>query len=208
MWLMILYIVMEKNSIVDATNYLLTVNELSKRGEPTTEVVTKPPQETALTTIPYLPFALVGALFVGALVIQVVAKIRSATALISALVFALFAASIPAALTYVQHGTQNRTNASPQTQPKILHVRYGTPTTAIFTWSTDIPTTGGIRIWQKNATVDDAKVVLDDDRSKTTNHEVTMTNLTLGTIYAFEVLSNAEWYGDTTMPLYVHFIAP
>jgi hypothetical protein len=197
-----------KGVVVDASTYLLTVHELSARNtvaKKTAETI-KPvaPFPFSVIYLPYAPYLLVGILFLGALCVQIISKIHSAKQLISALVLALFAASIPAALTYIQNGVQRETMAGPQTDPKMLSVLYTPPVTVVITWQTDVPTVGAVRYWTGITDVNHAKIVLSNNQQPTTNHTITLSSVHTNTAYLFEVLSDAKWFGSTNAPLMFH----
>ena len=130
-----------------AAKYFATVNELSakveaKTQEETTQTQTPSRFEALTQYVPLAPFVLFALLFVVAFGIQVVNRVKTAKSIVTAVMIAIFAASIPATLTYIETGARQEVKAGPQEIPRNLLVGPGSSDSIVVTWETDAQAIG------------------------------------------------------------------
>jgi hypothetical protein len=152
----------------------------------------------------YLPIVLFLLLFCTAFVIQVTNKVRTSKHMLVSIVIALFAASIPAALTYLKEGSNQRAKAGPQEIPQNVRINYKNPKTAVVVWYTDAPVYGGVRYSLLPYSENKSNFITSDSGKKTLSHSVELKNLVLGKTYELEILSGSGWY--TNNGSYIQFI--
>lgn len=188
-----------ENRTLSVANYLVTVEQLSVRNAPSEETTVTQVTESSLFQwltpyISYAPMLLFVLLFVCAFGIQVITKARQARNMIAIFFISLFAASIPAVLTYVQTGGGQETKAGPLEVPRAVSVTAEANESAKIVWHTEAATEGAVRISPAPFMISRALVYIADKGAISQDHLVLVPKLTLGRAYEFEVLSGGEWY--------------
>jgi hypothetical protein len=191
-------------------SYLVTVSDLTPKttGEMTqgTGVAdTVPSLASSSPLIVYAPIAIFFLIFIIALSIQITHRILDAKKFVTAVVIALFFASAPMTLTYIQEGIKTRSNASPDQVPKNIRVLPVSKSAIRIYWDTDATISGGVRI-DSAPLSDKSTVVIGDGGFKTKNHSVLYTQFQSGLTYNMEILSGTVWYTDSGNP--IHFLIP
>lgn len=185
---------------IAAVNYFVTINQLSARN--TQDVATI--QEGSPTQypqwvdemIPYTPFILFSALFIAAFGIQVVNRVKTVRSIITAFFIAIFAASIPATLTYIEQGSRQQVKAGPQEVPREIRVSPKSADSILIEWKTDAEHLGMVRIGTKPLTEETGRAYVADNKQKTRVHSVEVPKLIKGETYELEIYSGRAWYDD------------
>ena len=193
-----------------AVNHFVTIEQLTIRNAQASGMVQIPPTPkpsyVATLLSPYmlyLPILLFLLLFCTAFIIQVTNKVRTSKHILISIVIALFAASIPSALTYLAEGSSQRAKAGPREVPRNVRIDYKSPQAATVLWYTDTPVYGGVRYSLIPFSETKSYFITSDSGKKTLSHSVDLKNLILGKTYELEVLSGGNWY--TNNGTYIRF---
>jgi hypothetical protein len=184
-----------------AANYFVTVNQLSARNAPQTseELAQTKTVVSTSSLAPYMPFASLALfilLFVAAFGIQVTNGVRNARHVITAFTIALFAASIPLILSYIQLGTGQTVRAGPEEIPRNVRVIQLSKNSSRISWNTDAPRIGVVRIGEVPMTEINSRIVVANERQSVQEHIVDVPGLMDGHRYEFEILSGHTWYDN------------
>lgn len=188
-------------SVAIATNYFVSINELSARTTASTqeEVVQPTPSMISQSLepfFPYTPFILTAVLFIAAFGILIVNRTKSLKNLTTALLLALMTASIPTVISYIGTGSRQAVNAGPDEIPREVRVTPDTPSFVIISWKTDAKHTGVVRFGAAPLSNQTARVYIANDRTEVTDHSIRIGGLTKGKTYEFEILSGTTWYDN------------
>lgn len=184
-----------------AANYFVTVNELTMHNPAQVQAATVQSSSSAYVAsitpfISYVPLILFILLFIIAFGIQVNNGIRNARQVITALFIAIFAGGIPMVLTYVQVGTRQEVNASPEEAPRFVHVERAGATAARITWQTEAARSSAMKLGQAPMTDKDSRIYVGDNQQAVQSHTVAVPGLSDHHTYEFEILSGHTWYDN------------
>lgn len=184
-----------------AVKYFASVAELSAKTEGNTQTQTIQSQSPQLFDafdeyLPIAPFVIFGLLFVIAFGIQVANRVKIARSIVTAMTIALFAASIPATLTYLQQGSRQAVNAGPEEVPRNVLVSPGSSDSIVVSWETDAQAIGLVRLGKIPLTADTGRAYLAKDQQKTRTHTVEIKGMVNNQSYEFEIFSGNTWYDN------------
>jgi len=184
------------------SNYYFTVYALTPKeatsDQQQEQIEAQVLQESPLlpSLMVYAPFLLFFALFIGAFGIQVVNKAWTLKRTMIALVIALFAASIPFALSTMQQGSLYQAKAGPDEVPRNVRIQQLSRTNTLVTWDTEADKIGAVRVGLAPLTDQTGKIVIGDLGKQVKVHTVHLEDLKLGSDYELEIFSGTTWYTD------------
>ena len=189
------------NEPLAVANYFVTINQLSAHNAPHTQeegAQTTPPVATGPLSMimPYASVILFVLLFIAAFGIQLMRSIRNTKQIITAVMIALFAASIPTILTYVGEGSRQEARAGPEEVPMTVVVQREASDAVHITWKTDAMRIGVVKLGEVPFDANTAKVYVADDQQPVQLHTAIISGLKDKHRYEFEILSGKTWYDN------------
>ncbi len=184
-----------------ATNYLLTINQLSARNAPVTaEEVQETKQLQQFSTISSLasfsPIIISIVLFVSTFIFLMMRQLKNFKNISMAVGIALFAACIPTVMNMSQGGVHQNVRAGPEEVPREIRVEKIDASAVQIRWLTDAVKIGSVRMRQKGQGETQYRVHVGDDQQAIKQHSVNITNLKKNQSYEFEILSGSTWYDN------------
>lgn len=192
-----------KNAATIASNYYVTIGELSTATEQQNPTYTEQNAKSPYIWTPYLayaPFVVSGFLFIAAFAIMVSGKLRSARINMGMFVVALFAAAIPAVLGFMNQGLGGVIEASPAEQPRNVRIIHVNSQSVTVQWETLTDQPGIVR-YATSLSDPTRSTIAGSVKTESMRHEVLVTHLVSGTTYELEILSGKHWYRDGDNPL-------
>ncbi len=189
-----------------AVNYLVSVNQLSAQIAPNAieeqiQVLPKPFSDIISPFLPYTPFLLFIILFIAAFSMQVMSAVKNSKNLIVTILLSLFAASIPTALSYIENGSRQNVNASPETTPRMVQVQPVGTNGVQISWTTDADTLSIVKFAKRPLTESNGYIHMAKNSTKEKIHSVTIEKLMKNQMYQFEILSGSSWYNNSGAPV-------
>lgn len=189
-----------------ALNYLVTINQLSAHNAPNiveeqVQVLPMPVSKMVSPILPYTPYILFIVLFVAAFSLQVMNVMRSSKNMIVTILLALFAASIPTALNYIENGSRQNVNASPEETPRMIQVQGAGPNSIRISWTTDAEKLSIVKMAKKPLTETNGYIYMGQGSTHVKQHSVTIEKLARNQAYQMEILSGSSWYDNAGVPV-------
>ncbi len=180
------------------SSHFATIDQLTLRNEAVSGIQVSPtPAPSPLRGMNgYAPYILFLLLFISALGVLFIRKIRNTRDVIIGVLIAVFAASIPTVITYMRSSNYQTTNAGPNETPRNVNVRTWTRQSVLVTWSTVAQLYGGVRYGAAPFTQTQSLYRFADDSRPMTEHSVIIPVLTENTPYDFEIQSGSNWYDN------------
>lgn len=189
-----------------ATNYFVSISELSAHNTASAAEVTPPPPvpsvaATLMPILPYAPFVLAALLFAIAFGLMLMDRVKNVKNVMAAFLIAMMVASTPMILNYVQQGGRQEVHAGTDEIPRVLNVRPAPQSSVDITWHTDAKHTGVVKFGASPLYPQNARVYVANDRTELTDHSIRIGGLKKGTVYKFEILSGTTWFDNNGQPI-------
>lgn len=194
-------------------NYYSTVLALTPNATQTEASIPQGVDNTPFSLL-FSPFLIYGsvilffALFLGAIVVQIINKTLDMKRTLTSMAVAFVIASIPVSLKTALQVTQLQSRAGADAVPRNVRISQTGLVEMTVEWETQAEKIGSLRFGPAPLIENTAKVVIADMGKKKLKHTARLEGLIPDVDYELEILSGTDWYSDKGKPLKFRLRSP